>query len=343
MAFLRFLLPVACAAGLLLSAMPGAQAQGWFMPGQGAGGAAHPAPPHPGRPLPAVRGAQPPAPAPMPMPQTEGQQLAPPGAAEPAPPQVQVQLPPPPELSPIPKGTEPPTPRIGVLGVPEVMRASTAAQEIERVLGERRQKLNEEAQKEQAAWRDLQQQLTTARNGLTPDQIRAKERELQERITNAQRSFRDRDRIIQEAAQYSLAQIERTLVAVIRQVAESRGMNLVLHRQQVALNVNEFDLTEQVTQQLNKVLPSVVIPPDGVSPAQMAQNQGKPGQTATAGASPGAAPGGAAPAGGATPASATAPAPPPASGSAPTSAGGASAGGAPGTTTTPPAHPAQPQ
>jgi Skp family chaperone for outer membrane proteins len=338
-AFLRFLLPVACAAGLLLSTTPGAHAQGWFLPNQGGGaGGAHPAP-HPTRVAPAVRGAQPPAPMPMPMPQADGQQMAPPGAQEPPPPQVQVQLPPPPELPPIPKGPEPPSPRIGVLGVPEVMRASTAAQEIERTLGERRQKLNEEAQKEQAAWRDLQQQLTTARNGLTPDQIRAKERELQERITTAQRSFRDRDRIIQEAAQYSLAQIERTLVAVIRQVAESRGMNLVLHRQQVALNVNEFDLTEQVTQQLNKVLPAVMIPPDGVSPAQMAQTQGRPGQTATA--QPATAQPGAGPAGGATPASATAPAVPaaPASGgAAPTAAGGASAAGAPPTTTTPPAQ-----
>ena len=42
-------------------------------------------------------------------------------------------------------------------------------------------------------------------------------------------------------------------------------MNLVLHRAQVALNVNEFDITEQVAEQLNKILPSVLIPPDGVS------------------------------------------------------------------------------
>ena len=79
-----------------------------------------------------------------------------------------------------------------------------------------------------------------------------------------------------------LAQIERTLVGVIQKVAESRGMNLVLHRQQVALNVNEFDITEQVTEQLNKILPSVVIPPDGVSPAAMVQNQPPHAQPAQA-------------------------------------------------------------
>jgi Skp family chaperone for outer membrane proteins len=192
-----------------------------------------------------------------------------PGEAE-APPPANVDLPPPPDLPPLPKGEPPPGAVIGVLGVPEVMHASTAAQAVEKVIGERRRKLDEDAQKEQAVWRDMQQSLANDRGKLTPEQIRARERELQERITNAQRTFRERNRIIQEAAQYALAQIERTLVSVIRQVAESRGMNLVLHRTQVALNVNQFDITQQVTEQLNKVLPSVIIPPDGVSPSAMA-------------------------------------------------------------------------
>ena len=105
------------------------------------------------------------------------------------------------------------------------------------------------------------------RRSRPPDQIRAKEKELQERITNAQRGFRDRNRFMQEAAQVGLAQIERTLIAVIRQVAESRGMNLVLHRAQVALNVNEFDITEPVVEQMNKIMPTVQLPPEGVSAA----------------------------------------------------------------------------
>lgn len=222
-------------------------------------------------------------------------------------PLAQFQLPPEPSLPPVPKGSAPPAAVIGVLGVPEIMRACAAAQEVERVIGERRQKLNDDAQKEQAAWRDLQQQLVSQRSTLTPDQIRTKERELQERITNAQRQFRERNRVIQEAAQFALAQIERTLVAVIRQVAESRGMNLVLHRNQVALNVNEFDLTEQVATQLNKILPTVVIPADGKEPPTIPLAQGSPTPSSVAPASTGPAPAGnPAGAGGA---SASAPAP----------------------------------
>ena len=277
----RAALVAALVSHLSLPAM--AQSQDYFIPGQ-----SKPAPTQ-------QRPAQKPAPKPANPVQVAPQPLGaggPPDAQEP-PPQLNVQLPPPPELPALPKGEAPPVGIIGVIGVPEVMRASVAAQLVEKVIGERRTKLNEDAQKEQAAWREMQQALANDRAKLSAEQIRNRERELQERITNAQRQFRDRNRVIQEAAQYSLAQIERTLIAVIRQVAEARGMNLVLHRAQVALNVNQFDITEQVTEQLNKILPSVVIPPDGVSPASLAPPAAK---TPAAKATPPSAPTAAAPA-----------------------------------------------
>ncbi len=58
-------------------------------------------------------------------------------------------------------------------------------------------------------------------------------------------------------------------------------MNLVLHRAQVALNINEFDITDQVTQQMNKVMPSITMPPDGVSPVAAAPAPALPGRAAT--------------------------------------------------------------
>jgi hypothetical protein len=72
----------------------------------------------------------------------------------------------------------------------------------------------------------------------------------------------------------ALGQIERTLIGIIRQVSESRGMNLVLHRSQVALNVQEYDITEAVTEQLNRALPTVQIPPDNVDPATLPKDWG---------------------------------------------------------------------
>ena len=179
-------------------------------------------------------------------------------------------LPPIPALAELPKGVAPPSAAIGVLSVQDVMRQSTAAQQVEKVLGARRDKLNQDAQKEQLSWRDLQQQILKSTAG--PDQLQARKTALQQRVLQAQRDFRNRNRILQEAAQVSLGQVERELVQVIRQVASARGMNLVLHREQVALNINDFDITLQVANQLNSTLNSVFIPGDGVDPEELAKS-----------------------------------------------------------------------
>jgi hypothetical protein len=66
-----------------------------------------------------------------------------------------------------------------------------------------------------------------------------------------------------------MAQIDRAVELVTQQVAVSRGINLVLNRAQILGTTNEFDMTPQVVDDLNKVLAAVLIPPDGVSPVAM--------------------------------------------------------------------------
>ncbi|MCE2565939.1 OmpH family outer membrane protein [Komagataeibacter sp. FNDCF1] len=181
-------------------------------------------------------------------------------------------VPPVPKAPDVPKSAPPPSPIIGVISVPEVMRLSSAAQQAERVLGARRDDLAREAQKEQAGWRDEQQKLQGQAKTMSSDQIQTSERKLQERVIAAQKDFRNRNRIIQEAAQVALGQIERELVQIIRQLAASRGMNLVLHREQVALSQESLDITQQVATQLNAVLPTVFIPAANVDPEVLAKS-----------------------------------------------------------------------
>jgi len=228
---------------------------------------------------------RPAAPAAKPAPHPGPQAVQPPLAPEAFPPvgeqgqvplqQLQVQLPPAPEVPTLPKGPPTPASVIGILSVPDVLRVSTAYQEADKELSARRKKLNEDAQKEQVALRDLGQALANERAKLSPEQIRNKERELQDRITESRRKFGERNRIIQEAGQYVLEQINRTLEQVAQQVAISRGVNLVLNRAQILGTTADFDLTPQVGEVLNKVLPTVVIPPDGISPLAMKAPAGK--------------------------------------------------------------------
>ena len=264
----RLLLASALAAVVLwVGAEPGAaqQNQEWFVPSQPQRPATQRPPARPAAP---VAGPQQGTTIPGLVPEgvapgTEGQQ------------QVQVQLPPPPEVPPLPKGPTPPAAIVGVLSVPDVMRASTAFQQADKEFLARRQKLNEDAQKEQVTLRDLGQQLANERGKLSPDQIRTREKDLQDRITESRRTFGERNRIIQEASQYVMAQIDRAVEMVTQQVAISRGINIVLNRAQILGTTSDFDLTPAVVDDLNKVLVSVIIPPVGVSPvAAQAQSGG---------------------------------------------------------------------
>jgi Skp family chaperone for outer membrane proteins len=258
----------AVAALALLVQTPGALAQqspgGWFVPGQPKAAAPAPSRPAPSRPVPAqtAQGAAPGGS--LPLPADNGEQ---PGLT---PQQLQVQLPPAPDVPPVAKGPATPAAIVGILSVPDVLRVSTAYQTAYKELNGRAQKLNEDAQKEQATLRDMGQAFANERAKLSPEQIRAKEREIQDRATEAQRKFGERNRIIQEAGQYVMAQINRTMEQVAQQVALSRGVNLVLNRAQILGTTADFDLTPAVAEVLNKVLPAVVVPPDGVSPLAMA-------------------------------------------------------------------------
>lgn len=246
------------------------QGPGWFVPGQ----ARAPAGPV-ARPV-----ARPAAPAVA----DQDPELAPseePGApGAPSSQDLRVQLPEAPKIPAVAKGPPTPAAIIGVLSIPDVLRVSTAYQAADKVLTERHKKLSDDAQHEQATLRNLGQALANQRTKLSPEQIREKERELQDRIANSRRTFGERNQVIQEAGQYVMAQINRTLEQVAQQVAMSRGVNMMLNRAQVLGTTNDFDLTPQVAQVMNKVLPAVVIPPDGVSPVKMAIAKTEPGAPA---------------------------------------------------------------
>ena len=241
--------PALAALAALLIPVGSALAQndpGFFIPPQGGGGQARPA-------------QQPQRPAQQP--QRPQQQARPTG----------------PNPAPLPPGQPPPAAVIGIVDVPEIQRNSTAFNQVREEIEKRRQKLNDDLQREQTRWREEQQALANQRATLNPEQLRQKERELQERITDSQRVFRDRSRAIEQVAQLALQEIEQAMAVVIRQVAASRNVNLVLPRPLVIFNDAPFDLTDEISAQINRVLRSVNLPPEGQAPAQPAA-QGGAGQ-----------------------------------------------------------------
>src|SRR4051794_28150131 len=152
---------------------------GWFVPEQAKPSAG--APP-PGRgPAAGPRGTAPEQRAPVaagPGPGGAIPPLEPPGQLPPP----QGQLPPMPENPPMPKGSPTPAAIVGILSVPDILRVSTAYQMADKELGVRRGRVEEDGKKEQNTLRELGQNFANERAKLTPEQIRAREKEYAERV-----------------------------------------------------------------------------------------------------------------------------------------------------------------
>jgi Skp family chaperone for outer membrane proteins len=274
----RTTLALLCCAALSPSALAQDATPGWFVPP-----AQQPAAPRatqtsarPRRLAPAPVAA---APLPEPDPQQDAQD-------QPQPPNPNLPKPPVPQLGPLPKAAPPPPVVLAVLGVPEVMAQSNAAQIIQRVIGARREKLRADVERAQANWRELEQSLQNDAPKLTADQGRRRERELRDKVNADRHALQDRNRVIQEAGQVALNQIERTLAVIVQRVAEAHGINMVLHHSNVVLNMPQFDITDEVVQQLNKVLPTVQIPPEDVDPSKLPSNWGAATSVSTAATGP---------------------------------------------------------
>lgn len=195
-------------------------------------------------------------------------------AATPAkPPEAEI-----PNLPPLPPENAPPTAIIGVLSVPEVMQKSTAAQGVQAEIQKRQAALKKEEDVAQSGLQAQQQQILTERGKIPQAEFEKKVQDWQNQVAAAQTKFQEKNQAIQNAGQAALSKIEAELIGIIRQEAQAHGMNLILHREQVVLNVAAFDLTDETVKELNKLLPSVTVPADFNTPNDTAQPDQGAGQ-----------------------------------------------------------------
>ncbi len=171
-----------------------------------------------------------------------------------------------PDLPPLPPEPPPPTAVIGVLSVPEVLQKSTAAQGVQAEIQKRQAALAKDAQAARQKIQAEQQAIMAQRGKLSDAQLEQKEQDLQNEVAATQTKFEQRNQAIQNAGQAALRQIEAMLAGIVKQEAQAHGMNLVLHREQAVLNVAGFDITAETVTSLNKLLPSVKVPPSVVTP-----------------------------------------------------------------------------
>ena len=148
---------------------------------------------------------------------------------------------------------------IAVVDVQGIMRAAKAAKAIHDQIESRRSAYQEEVAAEERRLRVAEQDLSQQRAVLAPDAYQLKVREFQSKVAEVQRQVQMRKRELDETFARAMNEVRKSLVSVVAEIAEQRGIKLVLFKSQIVIAEKSLDVSDETLQRLNERLPTVKV------------------------------------------------------------------------------------
>ena len=146
---------------------------------------------------------------------------------------------------------------VGLVDVQRILKQSSAGQSLEKAWVAKNKVLNAEIAKTEQELRARRQQLDQQRSSLPPADHQAKMAQLDKDINAKRKTLSAKRKELEQARNKGLEQIFKTLDVVIKDIAEKRGLTLVLNRSLVVLAAENWDITPDVQKALDAKLPKV--------------------------------------------------------------------------------------
>ncbi len=156
-----------------------------------------------------------------------------------------------------PRAQELAPPVLAIIDVQKVLRESTAVSALSRKIEERKLQHQEELREQERALRDADQELARQRSILSPEAYAKKRGELEQRVATLQREARNRKRGLDKVFTQGMIKVQAELARVAKEIAEERGLDLILSKATVVLVKPKFELTQEAVRRLNDRLPDL--------------------------------------------------------------------------------------
>jgi Skp family chaperone for outer membrane proteins len=152
-----------------------------------------------------------------------------------------------------------PAAAVAVVDSQRIGRDAAAFKSARQQLDQYRAGYQAEIAREEEALRTEEQELSRQRTVLAPDAFEARRRDFERKVTEVQRRVQDRSRQLEQSFNGVRAEVGKQLVAIVRELANERGITLVLDRAQVMFHADSIDVTGEVLKRLDQRLPSVKV------------------------------------------------------------------------------------
>ena len=152
---------------------------------------------------------------------------------------------------------EPNSPIFAIIDVQRVMRESTAVKSLSRDIEERKGRYQGELRKKEESLRKADRELTRQRSILSAEAYAQKRGELEQKVATLQRAARKRKRGLDQLFAHGMSKVQNELTKIAKEIAEERGLDLILSKATVVIVKPEFEITKEAVNRLNARLPEV--------------------------------------------------------------------------------------
>lgn len=146
---------------------------------------------------------------------------------------------------------------IAILDMERILRESKAAKDLREEIDTKRQAHQTALRDQENALRAADQELARQRAVLSAEAFAAKRKELQNQAIALQQEFLTRQKEMEELFGHGIGQVRDALADVAREIAEERGIELILLKATIVLAGRDLDITEEALERLDERLPSV--------------------------------------------------------------------------------------
>ncbi|MDH3235773.1 MAG: OmpH family outer membrane protein [Alphaproteobacteria bacterium] len=156
---------------------------------------------------------------------------------------------------PSPAAAKPDRLSIAVIDVQYIIRESTAMKAVREEVARLREKFRAEVAGEENRFREERSKLLRQRGVLTPQAFSRRRNQLVSKFAAVQRRLQTKSRSLEAASAATLRDFQKSLFAVVGELAKERGYTLVLTRARVPYTHPTYLETEEVLKRLNATLP----------------------------------------------------------------------------------------
>lgn len=151
------------------------------------------------------------------------------------------------------------SPAFAIIDVQKILRESTAVRQLSQQIQKNRDDYQAELKDKEHELRTADQELSRQRTILTAEVFAQKRKELEEKVASLQRDVQERKRSLDQTFAAGMSQVQSALAEIAKEIAEERGLDLILSKATVVIVKPAFEVTGEALKRLNERLPAVKV------------------------------------------------------------------------------------